>query len=387
MVVVGHPERHHLYEVAHAYLEASQLHSFVTTRFVGSRLAHRVLRFLAPGSKVLRRAMAYHHAAISPYVLASCPDVGARALLRFGGTRTTANEWIEAVIQQASSATAVHLPCVFALEVFERLKGTGKRLILEQYTGDRRLGAEAIQQECERLGVNTLARGYERELIERNEQEYQLADLIVAGSSFVRGTLLQAGVSTDKIAVAEYGCDPLAWPHSRRKREHDAQLNVAVIGSDIVRKGILRTLMAARRVGGVRVQVFGAVADLPGGTTGWSDVGEFYGHVPRADLVAHLTRCHVFCLPSVWEGSAYAIGEAMASGLPVIVSPNAGSFMRDGIDGILVPVGDVDAIAEAMERLKAESTRSAMGLEARKNAEVHTWGHYREALRKACLPP
>jgi glycosyltransferase involved in cell wall biosynthesis len=386
MVVVGHPERHHLYEVAHAYLEAGQLQSFVTTRFVGSPLALQALRLLSPGSTLVRRALASHHAAIFPHVLASCPNPWTRVLLRLGGTKTTRKEWIDAVVDEADRANAVHLPCVFAMEVFERLKGSGKRLILEQYVGDRRLGRVAIERESKQLGVSTVAKGYEQELIERNEREYQLADVIVAGSRFVATSLAQAGVPPNKVVVAEYGCDPRAWPYSSHERSSLEPLNVALVGSDIVRKGTLRTLMAARIAKGVRVHVFGTVVGLPGGTGAWGDVAVFHGHVPRADLVAHLKHCHVFCLPSVWEGSSYAIGEAMASGLPAIVTANAGSWVRDGRDGVVVPVGDVEAIAAAMDRLKDDGLRGTMATQARSNAEAHTWAHYRETLRQACLP-
>lgn len=385
MVVVGHPERHHLYEVAHAYLEVGQLRSFVTTRFVGSSSALRALALLASRGALARRAMASHHAPISPYVLASCPNRWKRLLTRLAGTRTTSNDWIEAVLEEAKDADTIHLPCVFAMEVFERAKASGKRLILEQYVADRRLGRQALAREAQLLGIDTVAQGYGDELIARNEREYQLADTIVAGSSFVASTLEQAGVARSKVVLAEYGCDPVSWPYVERRRSGQVELSVALVGSDIVRKGTLRTLRAARRAKGVRIHVFGDVEHLPGGEAAWRDVGTFYGHVPRADLAKHLRQCHAFCLPSVWEGSAYAIGEAMASGLPVIVTPNAGSWMRDGVDGIVVPVGDDVAIADAFARLKDESVRQEMAEQARRNALSHTWADYRQALQKACL--
>lgn len=235
------------------------------------------------------------------------------------------------------------------------------------------------------LELNAVSRGYEDELIERNEREYALADTIVVGSQFVANTLEQAGVPRDKVVLAEYGCDPVAWPYAASQRHGDEWLNVAVVGSDVVRKGTLRTLMAARMATRVRVHVFGECRDLPGGIAAWSDVGVFHGHVPRADLPALLKRCHAFCLPSVWEGSAYATGEAMATGLPAIVTPNAGSWVRDGVDGFIVPVGDVEAIAQALKRLQDEALRVNMGQKARRNAEAHTWAAYRAAIRRACL--
>jgi glycosyltransferase involved in cell wall biosynthesis len=65
--------------------------------------------------------------------------------------------------------------------------------------------------------------------------------------------------------------------------------------------------------------------------------------------------------------------EALACGLPVLTTPNAGSVARDGIEGFIVPARDVDALARALERLRRdERLRDAMGC-----AEQLTWGWLR----------
>ena len=85
--------------------------------------------------------------------------------------------------------------------------------------------------------------------------------------------------------------------------------------------------------------------------------------------------------PSLHEGSAFATYEALASGLPVIATPNTGSVVRDGIDGYLVPVRDVAALMEKIELLYRDAQRrAAMGAAARQRALEFTWRAYRARL-------
>ena len=64
------------------------------------------------------------------------------------------------------------------------------------------------------------------------------------------------------------------------------------------------------------------------------------GHI--SDPVALYQSADVFVFPSIEEGSALVTYEAMACGLPSIVTHNAGSLVRDGIDGYVVPLRDAD---------------------------------------------
>ena len=59
----------------------------------------------------------------------------------------------------------------------------------------------------------------------------------------------------------------------------------------------------------------------------------------------------MFFLPSLCEGSATVCYEALAAGLPVITTPNAGAVIRHGIEGYIVPIRDVNATVECLERL------------------------------------
>jgi glycosyltransferase involved in cell wall biosynthesis len=102
------------------------------------------------------------------------------------------------------------------------------------------------------------------------------------------------------------------------------------------------------------------------------------------ELRAALQQADVFVFPSIEEGSALVTYDALACGLPVITTPNAGSVVRDEIDGLIVPIRDVGALAAALQRLREDrDLRERMGRSARTRAEEYPWSRYRHSLLAA----
>jgi glycosyltransferase involved in cell wall biosynthesis len=75
--------------------------------------------------------------------------------------------------------------------------------------------------------------------------------------------------------------------------------------------------------------------------------------VPRDQLARVMSRHDVFVFPSLAEGSARVVFEALACGCFVITTPNAGSIVGDGVHGLLVKPGDVDDLERAIRRVLA----------------------------------
>ena len=73
--------------------------------------------------------------------------------------------------------------------------------------------------------------------------------------------------------------------------------------------------------------------------------------MPRLQMAEQYAWADVFLLPSISEGSASVCYEALADGLPVITTPNAGSVVRDGVDGFIVPIRNAEAIVQKLELL------------------------------------
>jgi glycosyltransferase involved in cell wall biosynthesis len=94
----------------------------------------------------------------------------------------------------------------------------------------------------------------------------------------------------------------------------------------------------------------------------------------RGDVPEILAALDLFVLPSLWEGLPNAVLEAMAAGLPVVATAAGGTpeVVVDGETGLLVPPGDVTALAEAIERLLRDpGLRRKMGEAGRKRVEGH----------------
>jgi len=105
------------------------------------------------------------------------------------------------------------------------------------------------------------------------------------------------------------------------------------------------------------------------------------GPVPGAELPSFYARADVFALLSIEEGLALVIAQAMAMGLPVVSTPNsgAGTILRDGIEGFIVPVRNSDAVAARFAALRDEGLRKRMGSAARiRVAAGWSWKDYGE---------
>lgn len=108
----------------------------------------------------------------------------------------------------------------------------------------------------------------------------------------------------------------------------------------------------------------------------------FIGFVPRSEVREEFRRADIFILPSLFEGSAEVTYEALASGLPVITTPAAGSVVRDGIEGFIVPQRNPGALAERIHQLMDDrALRDRMSAAARERARQFTWEQYGERLR------
>jgi len=103
---------------------------------------------------------------------------------------------------------------------------------------------------------------------------------------------------------------------------------------------------------------------------------KFVGRKDKDWITQNLPKCHVFCLPSINEGMSNATLEALACGLPIIITPVGGAdeLLEDGKNGFLVPKYDVNQIAKRLNLLYADGNLAEkMTLNSRKKAEEMSW--------------
>ena len=189
---------------------------------------------------------------------------------------------------------------------------------------------------------------YADEYAARERAEWDNADVVLCASEFVRRGVADSGGPRRRCIVVPYGVDarfslPVRTPHP-------GPLRILTIGEVGLRKGSPYVLKAAQRLKGRAVfRMVGIWGVLRGVREAMQADVELTGPIPRSEILAHFAWADVFLLPSICEGSAVAIYEALAARLPVVCTPNTGSVVRDGVDGFVVPARNAEAIAERLE--------------------------------------
>jgi glycosyltransferase involved in cell wall biosynthesis len=124
------------------------------------------------------------------------------------------------------------------------------------------------------------------------------------------------------------------------------------LGQVNVRKGIHYLLEAARLLEKEVVEfwVAGPLGIRKEVTALASKNVKWLGPVPRSETPALYQQCDVFLLPTLSDGFALTQLEALAHGLPVIVTPNCGRVVEDGVTGFVIPARNAQALADTILR-------------------------------------
>jgi glycosyltransferase involved in cell wall biosynthesis len=217
----------------------------------------------------------------------------------------------------------------------------------------------------------------------RKDEELRLADLVITPSVFVKESLLEQGVADANVRVIPFGAPPVAAIEAKKKQRPFIFLSA---GSQSVRKGTHYLLEAWRKLNpgaGLELWLIGKMSlpssllnNLPGKVL-------ISPSVPRHELFRMYQQASVLMLPSLCEGFALVITEAMANGLPVITTPNSGGlgFLTHESDGFIVPVGDSERLAETMQwAIDNPDALAEISANALARASRWQWSDYRAQL-------
>jgi len=326
-------------------------------------------------------------------------DLGVAALGRLRpvplALRLGASQRLQEQVRRAVARTAAHLEtdadCAvayvgFGLPTFEAAKarGVGKTVLnysTAHHREQRAVQREERQREPELSAtwppVDDWPAAYEAQI----DREIELADCILVGSSYARDSFARAGVDPDKLAVVPYGVDLATFNEGPARAAAVSQRFKAIfVGQLSQRKGLSYLLRAYRRFRKPDTEL-----TLVGNALGTDEPlkrhADLFRHVPhqtRSALAQMYRNSSVFVFPTLLEGMGLVVLEAMACGLPVIVTANGpGDVVRDGVDGFVVPTRDEDAISDRLEILyRDRELRAEMGRNAAERAKQFDWDAY-----------
>ena len=278
----------------------------------------------------------------------------------------------------------------------------GIPVVLSMVHGDVREEIEVLEQEANLapeyfpiyLGDGFLDRKELDWLHQRRLRDIALADLVLVPSDHIAGRLVSNGTPREKIRVIPYAADCQRFRPLEAKRQ-GSTCTFLFAGGITQRKGIKYLLEAWAQIRrpGWRLQLLGPLPESPGPLSRLPEQVELLGRIGHSEMPARMATADVFVFPSLFEGSAVVTYEAMACGLPSVVTPAAGSVVRDGIEGFVVESRNVDQLAHRMELLgSTPELRTRMSTAARCRALDFDWPQYHngvvnaiEQLEQKCL--
>lgn len=193
-------------------------------------------------------------------------------------------------------------------------------------------------------------RSYATRLARRNLREYDQVQRIYVASQYVWESFLEQGTPAEKLSLFPLTPAPRFTPGETARGD---TFNIVFVGSLTVDKGVPLLLDAFTRLpfADARLVLVG----------GWTTTA-MRRHVQAAraadsrielfvgDPLPHLRAARLYAHPAYAEGFGYAAAEAFACGVPVLVSQDTGmkELLGGGQTGMILPTGDLDALAEAM---------------------------------------
>lgn len=263
-----------------------------------------------------------------------------------------------------------------------RARKLGSRLVLDVVTTHVNDFAAQQDRECSLFGIRPATHP---RLRRRMIREYEAADLIRVMSPHAKRTMVENGVDSEKILVVP---PPLSLEEFFPASFDDSIFRVCYVGLLEPWKGFhyLVEAFAALNLPHSALDLWGG----PGSRPVSRYIREWMARNPSINLKRGDVRStgyaevygksSVLVSPSLADGFSYVVGEAMASGIPVIVTDTTGAadIVVDGVSGYIIPPRDRDALADRLLHLSRNPALvRSMGRAARESAMQLTLDAFR----------
>jgi len=249
-----------------------------------------------------------------------------------------------------------------ALRSARAAKRQGARFVLDRACPHVQVQQALLEREADRVGF--CFRPQPSWLVDRQVHEYALADAILVPSEYTRRSFPRELQS--KLVLAPLLGRIAASTVARTSS--DSTFTVGVVGNSPLRKGYLYLLRAWKKLALPNAKLLIRCA---GGFDDYPALKSLLRELPNVELIRYISdlaefyrSLDAFVLPSVDDGFGMALFEALSCGVPAIATSACGAseLLADGIDSLIVPAGDEDALSGAILRLyESKELRISVG--------------------------
>ena len=273
-----------------------------------------------------------------------------------------------------------------ALKSGKKALGMKKIFVCERSSSEIGFQNQLLSDEYKSFNIKF--NGTNKWFIETEQEEYEMADIILAPSNFVKNSFNNE--LKKKVKVINFGVNTDNFYKDYSIKKSDKFFDILFIGQISLRKGLHYLIDAFKKFNhpNKRLHVIGAHTqdkDFFKKKLNIENI-KVYGHVNHLDLNKIINMCHVFVLPSIEEGFATVILQALSAGCPVIVSENTGAmeFVNENECGFVVPIRHSNAIKERLETLSEDKKIiENFQINALKKMKNQTWERYVSNLDQA----
>lgn len=272
------------------------------------------------------------------------------------GKSRQATEWT--YLREIEQFDAAYIWPGVSLEMMRKVKAQCKPIFLERINCFTGKAKTILDDAYLRLNVAP-QHSITTEMVQEELEQVHLSDFVFCPSPHVRDSFLEANVSAEKLLLTSYGWSVERFPGlynrpSRIASGIDRPFTIVFVGRICVRKGahLLLEAFVRSNVKGKLIlcgEMEPVIAEV---CKDWLRHPNVIYHPHTNNVTAFYRQADVFAFPSLEEGSPLVSYEAMAHGLPMLVSPmGGGMIVRDGIDGFILPPYDLEAWVESIRIL------------------------------------
>ncbi|GAK58414.1 glycosyl transferase [Candidatus Vecturithrix granuli] len=295
------------------------------------------------------------------------------------------------VARQLHAATIFYGWTHHALWSLKKAKKLKMLTVLERANAHPLTYSRLLEAEYRKYGLTD--RPYHPLILKKHLQELEVADYIAVTSQFTKQSLLEHGIDEQRILLTPLGVDVEHFtpdmPAKLQFRGTDETFRVLYVGQLCLRKGV-QYLLEAWHTLQLKYAKLVLVGDL---------LPEFknilhdalacdQGRTIRVaahvdDPVALYQQASVCILPTLEDGFGLVVLEAMACGVPVIITEHTGAkdCVRHGLDGFIIPPYCSESIAETLTYCYDHREQlHTMGVQARQQACHFPWRCYQDGI-------
>lgn len=398
-VIVAHPAQQHSYRLASAIKKGDMLEAYCTTVYYNkNKLLYKLLKKILRENNVKRmkgRRLIFLEDRIKQFneILGLfylmlyridkkdilCSKIYGILVYKFGLSI--------AKLASKTKCDAVILYDSTAYSCFKKLKDKNVIKIIDMSSIPVPCIKDIIMDDMKNpcslnIIYNDKLKSYTSFIKKRVIKEIELADFFLVPSNFVKEKLLSLGVKEEQIYLNPFGVDIKKFkPINKKSKKENEKIRFLFVGRLEPAKGIYYLLESFKQINNNNVELVIA-GNKMGDDSLYSEYEDYFTYVGSklsSEMPNLYNSCDIFICASLWEGLSLSSMEAMACGLPVIVTENSGvnDLVSNGKEGFIIPTQNIEALKEKiLWFIENRNKINIMGANARKNAERYSWEVY-----------